>query len=137
MHDRTPEVESIRLAYSGLNNNDIGAFLKILDPQIEWILFVGEPEGGTHQGYEVVKALLEKSRGGWAEGTCEPQEFQLVGDRIVVFARVHVRLKSESEWRDGDIADVFTFRNGKVVQIRTFSDRAEALTWAGAESGAS
>jgi len=49
-----------------------------------------------------------------------------------VFLHVRVRLKDHTEWLDGHIADVFTFRNGKAVQFRTFADERQALEWAGA-----
>jgi ketosteroid isomerase-like protein len=44
-----------------------------------------------------------------------------------MFAHVRVRLKHETEWREGRIADVFTFRNGKAIQFRTFADKRQAL----------
>ena len=31
---------------------------------------------------------------------------------------MRVRLKHETEWREGGIADVYTFRNGKAIQMR-------------------
>jgi hypothetical protein len=44
---------------------------------------------------------------------------------------VRVRLKGETTWREGHVGDVFTFRNGKIVQFRTFFDTREALEYAG------
>ncbi len=46
-----------------------------------------------------------------------------------------MRLKDENEWREGRIADAFTFRNGKVIQCRTFADEGQALEWAGTAAG--
>ena len=72
-------------------------------------------------------------RSTWAEGSCEPERFIVAGDKIVVFIHVRVRLKHETEWREGRIVDVYTFRNGKAIQFRTFADRQQALEWAGVE----
>jgi hypothetical protein len=35
---------------------------------------------------------------------------------------------------DGRFADVHTFRNGKVIEIRSFGERQDALDWAGVKA---
>lgn len=130
------ETQALRDAYSALNRNDIPAFTKILDPQIERIEFLDSPMAGTYRGLAAVTAHLSKGRGTWAEGTCNPERFIIAppaasGDRIIVIVHVHVRLKTETEWREGRTADIFTFRNGKAIQFRTFADEQQALELAG------
>jgi len=44
---------------------------------------------------------------------------------------VLVRLKDKTDWIDGHIVDVFTWRNDKAIQFRTFAEEKEALEWAG------
>lgn len=39
-----------------------------------------------------------------------------------------------SEFREARLADVYTFRNGKAVQMRAFADRRQALEWAGVKA---
>ena len=125
------ETEALRAAYAALNRNDIPGFVKIFDPQIERIEPADFPMAGTYRGLAAVTEHVTKGRGTWAEGSCEPERFIVAGDKIVVIAHVHVRLKTETEWREGRIADVFTFRNGKAIQFRTFGDERQALEWAG------
>ena len=125
------ETEALREAYAALNRNDIPAFVKVFDPQIERIEPADFPQGGTYHGLEAVTAHISKGRGTWAEGSCEPERFIVAGDRVIVFVYVRVRLKHETEWREGRIADVYTFRNGKAIQFRTFADERQALEWAG------
>jgi ketosteroid isomerase-like protein len=138
MSEQTPplagEIEEIREAYAALNRNDTPGFVAIFDPQIERIEFAGSPHGGTYHGLAAVTEHVSKARATWAEGSCEPQRFIVAGDRVIVFVHVRVRLKHETEWREGDTADVFTFRNGKVVQFRTFADEQQALEWAGVKA---
>jgi ketosteroid isomerase-like protein len=38
------------------------------------------------------------------------------------------------EWHEGRLADVYTFRNGKAIQMRAFADRRQALEWAGVKA---
>ena len=67
----------------------------------------------------------------------EPQRFIVAGDRLIVFVHVRVRLKDETDWREGRVGDVYTFRDGKAIEFRTFADERQALEWAGVGAGAS
>lgn len=125
------ETEALRETYAALNRNDIPAAVKAFDPQIEWTEPAEYPGAGTYRGDAIVKAHLSQARGTWAEGSCEPERFIVSGDKIIVFVYVRVRLKHETEWREGRQADVYTFRNGKVIQMRVFAGRQQALEWAG------
>lgn len=125
------ETQALREAYAALNRNDIPAIVQAFDPQIEWIEPAEYPSGGTYQGIAEVKAHLSQARGTWAEGSCEPERFIVASDKIIVFVHVHVRLKNEKDWREGRLADVYTFRKGKAIHVRLFADRQKALDWAG------
>lgn len=125
------EVEIVKGVYAGLNRNDISAALAFFDPQIERVEFEGHPSGGAYHGFEEVKAHFLKGRSTWAEGSCQPERFLVVGDKILVFVYVRVKLKSNMEWVEGRAADVFTFRNGKIIQMHTFAEAQQALQWAG------
>lgn len=128
------EIETLKEIYAAINRNDVPAFLAAFDPEIEWTEFAGSPNGGTYRGHAALGALLSKGRGSWAEGTCEPQRFIVAGDKIVVFDYVRVRLKGQTEWLEGPLGAVYTFRNGKAIQARIFSERKDALAWAGIEA---
>jgi len=130
------ETETLINAYAALNRNDISAMVKEFDPEIQWIEPAEFPGGTTHRGHADVKAHLSRARETWAEGSCEPERFIVAGDKIVVFDRVRVRLKHETEWREGALASVYTFRNGKVIEVRVFAERQQALEWAGVEASA-
>jgi hypothetical protein len=128
------ETEALREAYAALNRNDIPAAVNAFDPQIEWTEPAEYPGGGTYHGHAGVTAHLSQARGSWAEGSCEPERFMVAGDKIIVFVHVRVRLKDNMEWHEGRLADVYTFRNGKAVQMRAFADRRQALEWAGVKT---
>lgn len=125
------EIEALRKAYAAFNRNDIAASVEALDPQIEWTEPPEFPGGKTYHGHEGVMAYLSQSRADWAEGSSEPERFIVAGDKIIVFVHVRARLKNSAEWNEMRLADVFTFRNGKAIQMRAFADRQQALEWAG------
>ena len=125
------ETAALKESYAALNRNDVPATVSAYDPQIERIEFAEQPEGRTYRGLVEVTAHFVQARGTWAEGSCEPERFIVAGDKVIVFVYVRVRLKHETEWREGRLADVYTFRNGKAIQYRSFLDRRQALEWAG------
>lgn len=128
---RAAEIDVVREIYAALNRNDIPAAVTAFDSQIEWTDPTDDPTRGTHRGHASVTAHFSQSRDTWAEGGCEPERFIVAGDKIVVFVHVRVRLKHETDWREGRLGDVYTFHNGKVIQARSFLDRQQALEWAG------
>ena len=119
-------VDALRKLYAALNRNDIDAAVEALDPRITWIEPAEYTGGATCRGRAAVKAHLSRARATWAEGSCEPVRFVVAGDRIVVFIQVHVRLKDETDWREGVHAAVVTFRDGKAVEMRIVDDTQEA-----------
>ena len=125
------KTEALREAYAALNRGDVDGFVKDFDPQIERSEFLESPNGGSYHGFEAVKEHVMQGRSTWAEGGCEPERFIVAGDKIVVFVHVRVRLKNETEWLEGRAADVYTVRDGKFIQFRTFADEHQALEFAG------
>jgi uncharacterized protein len=127
-------ISALRDAYAAFNRGDIDGALKPVDPDIEWSEPEDFPGGGTYHGRAGVKSYLTQSRAGLAEGTSEPEEFFTVGSRIVVFVHAHIRPKDSGEWHDVKLADVYTIRDGRAVQMRAFADRQQALNWARSKS---
>jgi len=125
-----PEIGILRDAYAAFNRNDIDAAVKAVDKNVEWTEPPEFPGGGTYHGREAVKGYLAQSRANWAEGSSEPERFIRAGDKIVVFVHARVWLKGSEEWHETRLADVFTFRDRKIVAMRAFADRAKALKWA-------
>ncbi len=133
----TPELEqavaALREAYAAFNRSDMEAAVSSLDAQIEWTEPAEFPGGGTYHGREAVKNYLAQSRAPWAEGSSEPARFIIARNRIVVFVRARFRLKGSDNWQEVSLADVYAIDKGKVIQMRAFANRQEALRWAGAE----
>jgi uncharacterized protein len=127
-------IAELRAAYAAFNRGDFAGAVAALDPKIEWSEPAEFPGGGTYHGRAEVKRYLMQSRAGWAEGSSEPERFIPVGDRIVVFVYAHFRPRNSNQWQQVRLADVYTVRKGRIVQMKAFADRGEALSWAGAKN---
>lgn len=128
-------ISAIRGAYAAFNRGDFDAAVASLDPKIEWTEPAQFPGGGTYHGREAVKGYLRQSRSGWTEGSSNPERFIVAGDRIVVFVLARFIAKGSKEWHETKLADVYTIRGGKIVQMNAFADRAQALRWARGGAG--
>ena len=126
-------IEVVARFYATINRNDMQAIADDFDPGIVRIEPEGFPTAGTYRGIAEVQAHIKKGRGTWAEGTCEPEGFCDNGDKVVVYLHAWVRLKDKTEWTGGRFADGFVLRRGKIIDYRSFADRADALQWAGIE----
>lgn len=125
-------ISQLRSAYAAFNRGDFDAAVAVLDPKVEWREPLEFPGGGTYHGRKAVKQYLMQSRAGWAEGSSEPERFIMVGDRIIVFVRARFRPRESSEWHEVELADVYSVRKHKIVQMIAFADRQQALSWADA-----
>ncbi len=125
-------IAALRGAYAAFNRGDIDAAVQPLDTDIKWSEPAEFPGGGTYHGREGAKRYLTQSRAR-AEVISEPERFIVAGTRIVVFVHARVRPTGgkDSEWQDVRLANVYTVRDGKAIQMRAFADRQEALRWVG------
>jgi len=127
------EVEALKQFFAAINRNDMQAISKDFDPHIVRVEPEGFPSAGTYRGIEEVRTMVRSGRATWAEGTCEPEDFFVNGNKVVVYLYAWVRLHGALDWMGGRFADGFTFQEGKIMEYLTFVEREEALAWAGIE----
>jgi uncharacterized protein len=122
--------EALEQFFAAINRNDMTAITRDFDQEIVRVEFEGSPGGGTYRGIQDVQENVKKGRGTWAEGTCDPERYLVRGDKVVVYLHAWVRLKNSTEWSGGKFADGFLFRDGKIIEYRSFHEREQALEWA-------
>ena len=79
-------VESFKRATELLNRRDIGSFLEMLDPGVEWhpaLVTLLEGEATVYRGREEVRALLQDIFEAFADFRFEFSEIRDLGDRIL------------------------------------------------------
>ena len=125
------KIEALSAFYAAINRNDIESITRDFDPQIVRTEPSGFATAGTYRGPDEVRENVRKGRGTWAEGSCNPENFLVSGEKVIVYLHAWVRLHGATEWMGGRFADGFVFRQGKIVEYLTFWERAQALQWAG------
>lgn len=117
--------EIIKQFYAGLNRNDVDAAIKLLDADIARTEF----EDKQFHGHSELRDHISSGRNTWAEGACTPVEFISEGDKTVVIVQVKVRLKNETKWIEGVVADAFALKTGLITEFHSFMTKEKALEW--------
>ena len=110
----------VRAFYDALNANGVDAAVALLDPAIVRVEWEGLPNEGRFRGHDELRDHIVEGRSTWAEGACDPERCEVVGNWIVVTVHVHVRRHGKSEWIDGRVTDVFAVRDGRITEFRSF-----------------
>jgi ketosteroid isomerase-like protein len=123
-------VEIVRRVYEAYISADFDATFDLLDPAVEFDAR-NRPEGGLYHGHAGVAEAVRIWTGAWAAWRIELEEILDAGDHVVAFERQSGRGKGSGVRVAEETASVFTLREGKVVRIEWFLNRAEALEAAG------
>lgn len=104
-----------------------------LGPDAEWHGTVGGlTEGSVWRGPEQIRELFEQEDAeAWEERRLEAEEFIDAGDCVVVLLHEFRRGKGSGVEMETDTAVVYGMRDGRVVRIQGYMDRADALEAAG------
>jgi ketosteroid isomerase-like protein len=125
-------VEIVRGTYPAFNRRDIPAFLASLDPEVEWIPIMAALEGRVYRGHDGVRQWIEDLAADWEHFEVQTEDFVDLGDRVLVLGHWRARGRGSGiELEDQAAAWLSELRDGKIVKMRTYSDRREALDAAG------
>ena len=123
-------IEIVRPALLASSGGDFSAFEARSDPSIEWDMsgVTGWVEQEIYRGPQEVLGLLEAWRQSW-EGWHFEVEEERAGMEGQVLAGIHEVAKGAATGVSVDQRRylVFTLRDLKIVRVRMFSDRQEAL----------
>ncbi len=101
--------------------------LTYADPEIVW----NPIEEPPRQGHDAVRENLERWEGGWEEYEAIPEEFEHTDDRVLVAVRIRGRGKGSGIEVDALFYELYTLRDGRIVRMDEFAERAEAREAAG------
>jgi ketosteroid isomerase-like protein len=122
-------VELVRPALLAGSGGDFSVLEALSDPSIEWDMsgVMGWVEQQIVRGPQEVLEFLEGWRQSWEGWHFDVEEVREV--RGQVYAGIHERAKGADTGVSVDQRRylVFTLRDNKIVRVRMFSDRREAL----------
>jgi ketosteroid isomerase-like protein len=125
-------VEVVRVLFEAFGRGGTDEVLALaepyLDPEVEWLQPPEDVEGEvTHRGLDDVRRFFEQWFEAFADFAVELDGVRDAGEMVVAFVHEHGRGRTsglEVDWR---VAYVFSLRDGKVVRLERFWDRAAAL----------
>jgi uncharacterized protein len=126
------DVETLRGVYAEWSRGNWTPKFEFYDPDMEWGWAPDFPglAGVYHdpaERNERVRTWLSE----WDDWRCEAEEYIVAGSQVVVLTRYRGRGRGSGVPVDTMGAHVWRFRDGKVVRLEMFSDRANALAVAG------
>jgi ketosteroid isomerase-like protein len=125
-------LETVMIDFFGaLRRGDFEAAGALLDPDVSW---QGLREEWVCQGREEVLSTFRS--GLEARREIDALEFTRAGDQVVLGARGPSISEVGDEPLEGQIFNVFTLRDGRIVRIDDYRRRGEAFTAAGVAVGA-
>ena len=112
---------------------DMTELAGLVDPEVELHGTVGGvQEGQVYRGLaEVIREYDEVDGEAWEERRIEPEGFRDADDEVLVLFHEFRRGRGSGVELETDTAAVFTVREGRVLRIQGFLDRAAARKAAG------
>jgi ketosteroid isomerase-like protein len=126
-------IELVRAATEAMQHGDAEGALAAIDPEIEWHATVGGvDEGRVARGHdEVVQGFLDYFEV-WERIELRAEDFiDAGGEEVVVFFHEVAKGRKSGIVVETDTGTINTVRNGKIVRVRSYMDRDEALRAAG------
>ena len=120
-------VEVVREIWDAYSRGDFDQIRAHSDPAVVMITL----EDGALYGIEAVRKNHERWWETWESSETAVEEVMGVGDRVFVMARFRGRGRASGAEVEGRHFEVYTLRDGKVLRVDEYADRAEALEAAG------
>jgi ketosteroid isomerase-like protein len=100
----------------------------LADPEVEQHPTVGGVEGGrVLRGVDEIRRDYEEVEETWDEHRIEMERVIDAGDRVVLLHHECYRGRSSGVELEIDAAVVYDLRNGRIVRVQGYMDRAAAL----------
>lgn len=120
-------LEIVRRSVDAFLRGDFDGAMHVFHPDIAFDITHTMPDGEVYVGHEGFLTGLRRWLGAWDDYALEVDEYVDAGDSVVIFFRESGRGKGSGMPTEQSVAVVWTLRDGKVVRVTPFLDRADAL----------
>jgi len=123
-------VELLRRFYESFNQGDLDSVLELCTEDVE---VYKDPEvvemvsAFTPRGQERVAQYLRGWLDSWSDYVARPEGFLQSGEDVAALTQLRARGKNSQFEIEGDMADVFTVRDGRIARFRLYVQRHDAL----------
>ena len=125
-------VEIVRRFADCWERHDWDGMAELADPNVEAHGTVGGvEEGRVRRGVSEIRRDYESVEETWDEHRIEIEKLVDAGDQVVILQREYQRGRSSGAEVVIDAAVIVDLRNGRIVRVQGYMDRAEALEAAG------
>jgi ketosteroid isomerase-like protein len=104
---------------------------EIYHSDVEWIAAREDPDAATHRGLEAIRRYFAQWTGMFKDIDFRTEELIDAGDQVFAWIRFSGKGITSGAPVEMEQAQILTFRDGKVVRVEEYFDRAEALEAAG------
>jgi len=118
-------VEVVRAGTDAWNRDDFDAWIGLYDTAVEWtaLMEVYRGHAGARQAWESFKADMQL--------TVRYDDLRDLGDSVLALGELEGTGHTTELTFTNEIAQLFTFRDGKIVKVHDFPSHDEALEAAG------
>ena len=120
-------MEVVQGLFRAFNSRDMAAFLDGLDPDVQWVPILGVLEGRVYRGHGDVQRWVEDLASDWELFEVYYEELRDLGDQVLCLGHWRARGRASGVESEQPGTWLLELKNGKVVRLQTFTDRAEAL----------
>ena len=126
-------VEVIERLADAINRGDIEAVIDCYDPEVDYSPMRATLRG-AYKGHEGVREWWADTQESFAAFSLDPEEIRDIGnDRVLAIGILRTRGQESGVETSVDTASVIELRDGRIVALKDYGDRAEARRAAGVE----
>ena len=118
-------VESFRRGIEAWNRDNFDAWIDQYDPEVEWFTLVEVYRGhaGARQAWESLKSDQQL--------TARFDDIRDLGESVLALGEIETTGRTTQLNFTGELAQLLTYRGGKIVRCRDFRSHVEGLEAAG------
>jgi ketosteroid isomerase-like protein len=123
-------VEVVQQAHDAFNRGDFDGFIELFDADCEYRPALEtdvEGRGGIYRGRDGMRSWWRGMYEVWSEFGVEIHEVRDLREQVLVLGVFHGRASHTGIALESPVAQVVTFRAGKIAVTRDFFDQAAAL----------
>ncbi len=125
------KLDAIHAGFDAFNRRDPDALASVADPTVEFdSALLGTP---TYRGHDGLRQMLHDVDVAWETLRSEPVDIAVYGEVVVMTYRLSGRGRTSGAEIEGELVWLIEFRGDKVVRVREFTERDDALKAAGLE----